>query len=624
MKQENILRTVEATAVFLFLLQAVRVLFSVLFGIIYDAIFEGPMTISVAVVHALVLLALLSPLAAPRSSRRRALLIASLLAFLSRIPLTINDPQWRLYSSLLLIAAGGLYAATLLRECGSIFPQALVAALAGDQLLRAFGNTFDITLRQGWWPYQVILSVALCFLSWLGFVRAPQRPLGTRLDLWGGLAIGAFLFLETSLLAFPNAVARWSGTGYAALAPALLFVTLLPLLPDVRRWLLRHLAPLLQGSLLLLALCAGLAVGYSLTGIVAAVGLLLAQLAALLALPCASLDAHRGRGNREGLSLALGLILFLLINFAYAFAFTYAYTLDFFRGSGLPIVLVAGLLTAIPALLRTPPVPAPPPRRMKGPVAWIGAVLLVALCAVAARPPALRLKTAGPSVRAGTYNIHYGYDSRWRFSLEEQAATIEASGADLVALQEVDAGRITSYMVDDALWLARRLRMEAVYQPTVEHLTGIALLSRFPLVESEGRLLTSRLEQTAIVRARVRVGSELLNAYGIWLGLEPEERAIQLGEALAFIGERAGPAVFGGDFNSQPDSPIYRRIVEAGFSDPFVAGGFEPAPTSPAEEPKNRIDYVWLRGLQAVQARVLDSLASDHRMVVVEGLLSEQ
>ncbi|HIC94348.1 MAG TPA: hypothetical protein EYP09_08890, partial [Anaerolineae bacterium] len=180
MKQENILRTVEATAVFLFLLQAVRVLFSVLFGIIYDAIFEGPMTISVAVVHALVLLALLSPLAAPRSSRRRALLIASLLAFLSRIPLTINDPQWRLYSSLLLIAAGGLYAATLLRECGSIFPQALVAALAGDQLLRAFGNTFDITLRQGWWPYQVILSVALCFLSWLGFVRAPQRPLGTR------------------------------------------------------------------------------------------------------------------------------------------------------------------------------------------------------------------------------------------------------------------------------------------------------------------------------------------------------------------------------------------------------------------------------------------------------------
>ena len=623
MKQENILRAVEATAVLLFLLQAIRVLFSVLFGIIYDAVFEGPMTLSVAIAHALVLLALLAPLAAPRSGRRRALLIASLLVFLSRVPLTFNDPQWRLYSSLLVVAAGGLYAATLLRECGPLFPQALIAALAGDQLLRAFGNTFDITLRQGWWPYQVIFSVALCFLSWLSFVRSPQRPLGTGLDLWGGLAIGAFLFLETSLLAFPNAVARWSGVSYAALAPALLFVTLLPLLPGVRHWLLRPLAPLLQGLLLLLALCAGLAVGYSLTGFVAAVGLLVAQLSALLALPCASLDAHRGRGNHVGLSLALGLIFFLLINFAYAFAFTYAYTLDFFRGSGLPIVLVAGLLTAIPAVLRAPHAPAPPPRRIRL-AAWIGAALLVAICAIAARPPALRLKTAGPNVRVGTYNIHYGYDTHWRFSLEEQAATIEASGADLVALQEVDAGRITSYMVDDALWLARRLRMEVVYQPTVEHLTGIALLSRFPIVETEGRLLTSRLEQTAIVRAKVRVGSNLLNAYGIWLGLEPEERATQLDEALAFIGERVGPAVFGGDFNSRPDSPIYRRIVEAGFSDPFLASGFEPAPTSPAEGPKSRIDYVWMRGIRAVEARVLDSLASDHRMVVVEGLLGEQ
>ena len=106
--------------------------------------------------------------------------------------------------------------------------------------------------------------------------------------------------------------------------------------------------------------------------------------------------------------------------------------------------------------------------------------------------------------------------------------------------------------------------------------------------------------------------------------MEPEERATQLDEALAFIGERVGPAVFGGDFNSRPDSPIYRRIVEAGFTDPFLAGGFEPAPTSPAEGPKSRIDYVWMRGIRAVEARVLDSLASDHRMVVVEGLLGEQ
>lgn len=250
----------------------------------------------------------------------------------------------------------------------------------------------------------------------------------------------------------------------------------------------------------------------------------------------------------------------------------------------------------------------------------VGAIaLVVALSAAFAFPPSPRMKEAGPNVRVGSYNIHYGYHTDWKFYLEEMARTIEESGADIVALQEVDAGRITSYGVDDALWLARRLRMGVFYQPTVEHLTGIALLYRFPLEEAEGRLLTSRLEQTAIVRARLRVGDELLDAYGIWLGLEPEERAVQLGEALDFIVE--GPAVFGGDFNSTPDFSVYRRLTEAGFVDPFIAGGFEPFPTVPSEEPKRRIDYIWIRGLKPIDAQVLESTASDHRMVVVEALL---
>ena len=43
------------------------------------------------------------------------------------------------------------------------------------------------------------------------------------------LAVGALLFLETSLLSFPNAVARWSGADYAIAAPLLMAVTLLAL-----------------------------------------------------------------------------------------------------------------------------------------------------------------------------------------------------------------------------------------------------------------------------------------------------------------------------------------------------------------------------------------------------------
>jgi len=629
MADRNILRTVEAAAILLFLVQAVRVLFSVLFGVIYDAVFAGPMSMSMVTSVLLALLAFLTPLLAPRRRRgiQLTLLVTSLLVFLSRISLTLNNPDIRLYSSLLIVAGGGLYAAALLRERAVSFPRLFIAAWAGDQLFRAFGHTFDITLRDGWLPYQIVISVALAVLSVVAFYsevsrRPPRQAEGApqrRLGFLGGLAIGAFIFLETSLLAFPNAIARWSGVRYSVLTPSLLLITLLPLLPGVQALRRRLFTKQVSGLLLSLLTCLCLAAGYLFQGVLAGIALLLAQLLVLLALPGALLSVRRGKRERIGLNLALGLVFFLLINFAFAFAFTYAYTLEFFRGAGLPIVLVAGLLATLPAARRRPsPTEEPSAWQRRWSAAGIvGIAALVILSAVFARPPALRLKDAGPKVRVGTYNIHYGYNTSWQFKLEEMARTIEESGADIVALQEVDACRITSYGVDDALWLGRRLGMEVVYQPTVEHLTGIALLSRFPEPQADGKLLTLRLEQTAIVRAQVEVGDDILDAYGIWLGLEPEERAVQLGEALDFIGE--GPVAFGGDFNSTPDSPIYRQLVDAGFTD--GAADDDASPTSPSEEPRNRIDYVWIRGLRPVGAKVLDSTASDHRMLVVEALL---
>jgi endonuclease/exonuclease/phosphatase (EEP) superfamily protein YafD len=47
--------------------------------------------------------------------------------------------------------------------------------------------------------------------------------------------------------------------------------------------------------------------------------------------------------------------------------------------------------------------------------------------------------------------------------------------------------------------------------------------------------------------------------------------------------------------------------------------GISPAPfTSPAIDPESRIDFVFVRDLIPVDAWVSESLASDHRMVVVE------
>ena len=177
---------------------------------------------------------------------------------------------------------------------------------------------------------------------------------------------------------------------------------------------------------------------------------------------------------------------------------------------------------------------------------------------------------------------------------------------------------MTSYAIDNAYYLARRLDMNVVYLPTVEHLTGIALLHRGKAVETDGWWVTSSQEQTGVVYALLMAGDGPIHAYGTWIGLSNEDTLNQMNEALIFIGERS-PAVFGGDFNSIPASPVTQAAVNAGFVDPFAQLGITPAPnTSPAINPSKRIDYVWIRGLIPLDAWVPDSLASDHRMVLTK------
>lgn len=617
MRDVGMLRKVEATAVFLFFLQAVRVLFSVLFGVIYDTVFEETFPlVTVGGILLAIVAALAAPLVAPRRRVAGVLWGTALVAALARVPVTLNLPTVRLWGSIVVIACATVYAATLVQHDAGRFSRSWILALVADQLLRTAGNTFDLALRPWWWPVQLALAVVVGVAGWRIRVadRAgsdPERRVHAVSPV-GGLALGALLFLETSLLDFPNGVARWTGIPYEAAAPLLMLATVLPLLPAVRRSAQRLLRGPLGGLGLLLLVLAGLAGGRMAGGLAGLVGLLLAQFLLLLLLFRLARPGERGGGR---VAMALGFLLFLVLNLAYAFTFTYPYTVPAFEGLGLPIVLAAGLVAALPALRAPADLVAAQDRQIDR-LQWLLVAVLVAITTIVAWPcPSTGLETG--ELRVGTYNVHYGYNTTWQLNLEEMARTIEDSGANVVMLQEVDTCRITSYGVDDALWLARRLGMRAIYQPTLEGLSGIALLSRFPVLVADGALLESELEQTGIVHGRLWVGTQEIDAYGVWLGLAPDERDRQLADALEFI-DGATPALFGGDLNATPDSPVYARLVEVGFVDAFVELGVDPVPTSPAIEPEYRVDYVWGRGLEPVDAAVLDSLASDHLMVVTE------
>jgi endonuclease/exonuclease/phosphatase family metal-dependent hydrolase len=623
----KILRAAETAVVWLFLLQALRVLFASLFGVIYDAVFDQTLSfIIVGLDLLLVVLAMLTPLLLARFEGRTGPRSgAALLVLAARIPLSLEHPTLRLYVSILLLGGAAFYVAHSLWHEPRRLMRGLILGLGADQVLRALDYTYDPTLRPGGLPFVVGTALATAVLSlYLARERTPTAQNQPHLSV--GLTLGAALFVETSFLALPNALTHWSGLGYDWTAPLLLLVTLLPLSRSARAlelYLATWLWPIggIASSALTLS-CVALAA--LLGGTAAAILLLLTQLLFLLSITTGVIKRRvaRDKGLRSpGLEMSLGLILFLLLNFAFAFAFTYPYTLPFFRGLGTPFLLVAVLISTLPVFNVTLDPEIGKVKPLSSTLGLGGALVLTILCASLTRTPTLPDTPADGTLRLATYNIHYGFNTDWVFNLEKIAETIETEGVDVIVLQEVDAGRITSLSVDDALWLGRRLGMHVVYQPTLEKLSGIALLSRYPLQASDGQWLTSALEQTAIVHGAVKTRHGLLHAYGVWLGLESDERVTQIAEALSYIGSE-NPVTLGGDFNATPDSPVYARLLNADLSDPFTITGEDPAPTSPAIDPTARIDYIWLRGLAAQKAWVCDSIASDHRMVVVEVQLS--
>jgi endonuclease/exonuclease/phosphatase family metal-dependent hydrolase len=598
------------TSVALFFFQGLRTVFSSLFGIIYDQVLVGPVTIWLGTSSLLLLAALIAPTFIPDRFEKGVLPIAIVLGVLARLAMTLPSTEVRYWSALAVLFAGALFLRVMLERMPREAIIAILGALIAGQLLRNLGTTFDLSLRPGWLPVQFIWSALLiaALIGWKEEIPAEVSSLSWLV----GLAFGAFLFMEISLLSLPNGISRWSDWSYLILVPALLAVTILPLVPGVwegtQIWLGINLAPRV---LVVLALMVGLTVGYFRAGPLAGLALLLAQAALLLSMT-GLLGVERS-GGKASLWLPLGFVFLLLLNYFNAFAFTYPYTLPEMRGLGWMVYLIAAIVVSGALLIapRAVELMRPPASLL----AVLGGVALVASTIAALPRPERNVQSKG-ALSVATYNIHYGYDEDWNFTLDQQAEAIRESGADVVALQEVDAGRLTSYSVDDALYLARRLGMQAAYLPTIEHLTGIAVLYRGPETPVTSRRLTSSEEQTGIVGVDLPLGEGRVSVYGVWIGLDPAEAARQVGEALEFIGNRSVVA-FAGDFNLEHgDSPV-ERIMAAGFIDPFQALGMDPPPpTHPAVEPLKQIDFVWLRGLAPNVARVSLSLASDHRLVL--------
>ncbi len=263
---------------------------------------------------------------------------------------------------------------------------------------------------------------------------------------------------------------------------------------------------------------------------------------------------------------------------------------------------------------------------MHRPFAIAAALSLVTAVVTAGAATQAAAPAALPALRVLSYNLHHGEGDDGKLDLPRLAAVITASGADLVALQEVDQKTTRTGGVDQAAELARLTGLRFRYGKAMDYQGGAygqALLSRWPLEEFTVHALPNpaNVEPRIAISATVRPpGRPPLRFIGTHLDATRDDTARW--QQARRLNERFGhdsiPTIFAGDFNARPDTRVMKVLGEH-FTDASAA---TPAPTSPAKQPTARIDYVLLRPAGAwrvVSAKVLpEAVASDHRPLLVE------
>ena len=198
-----------------------------------------------------------------------------------------------------------------------------------------------------------------------------------------------------------------------------------------------------------------------------------------------------------------------------------------------------------------------------------------------------------------SYNIHVGMDEFRRFTLFQLIKYLKEQDADIICLQEV------LYYQFNLMKLL--LKMDGIFGLHVNNKKvkfGICILSKRKIIESNHFLLTSKKEQ----RGMLSINSTDLLIINTHLGLDSDERKLQISEILDFAKGKCDNIIICGDFNE-------KNIYMNNFNDVAVDLNKDNLPTFA----KNRIDYCFIsENLTAKSYTVDEVYMSDHFPVIVE------
>ncbi|QMT17719.1 endonuclease/exonuclease/phosphatase family protein [Planococcus maritimus] len=250
-----------------------------------------------------------------------------------------------------------------------------------------------------------------------------------------------------------------------------------------------------------------------------------------------------------------------------------------------------------------------------------------------------------PTVKVISFNIAHGMGMDGQVDLERTAQVIEASGATIVALQEVDRYfSARSFYMDQVEWLSERLGMYAAYganlnqepydpeRPNRQY--GNATLSLYPIKYAENHFLTQVItdvynnEQRGVLETVIEVDGTYLKVLNTHLALKDEELELSVAEILEIAGKSYFPKIITGDFNAPPTHRHLSHLHHI-MTDVFLKtkrgdaytypSPYENPETGESFKPMTRIDYIFAdHGFDVREVETIETAVSDHLPITAE------
>lgn len=234
---------------------------------------------------------------------------------------------------------------------------------------------------------------------------------------------------------------------------------------------------------------------------------------------------------------------------------------------------------------------------------------------VALHVPTSRSDDGNATLRIGTFNIHGGRGVDGELNLGRIADTLR--GLDFAGLNEVRGG-FTESGADQAASLGQSLSMPWLYAPTEERWWcdqfGNGLLSNLPVASWQRIPLARRYGKSFRNAVLVRAQHEGRPVNIVVTHIDrsdDRERAEQLRTVGELFLSLAMPAILLGDLNTDADEPALRRLLDA-------EGVHDPLRDKLGDDAPRRIDWILVRGLDTVDAGLVNHGASDHPHVWAE------